>query len=182
LIIPLGLAIAVIAGSHSSTSVNIPNIGPAGPTGGGVTTSTPGVSISHPGSYLNAKGLAAGLARVRHLAPGSKVLLLRIDSTSLSATVVRGHGKAEEILLEPSSTLKEPAGSPGSGGVPLSQINPAVPARLISQLGKQFHVPRSHISYLVAVAFQGLAPTWGIYLKNDADYHASLSGAGLHKG
>jgi hypothetical protein len=33
----------------------------------------------------------------------------------------------------------------------------------------------------VAFWFQGLAPGWGVYLKNDTNYQASLSGAGLHK-
>jgi hypothetical protein len=187
LAIPLTVAIVVIAVVHSSTTVHVPNfsIGTtpgsgAGP-GAGTGSGSGSASVSRPASYLSAKGLAAGLAHVRRLAPGSKLVLLRIDSTSLDATVTQGHGQAEEILLGPSGTLKESAGSAGSAGISFSQIHPAVPPRLIAEMGKRFHVPKSHINYLVAISFQGLPPSWGIYLKNDTNYQASLSGAGLHK-
>jgi hypothetical protein len=179
LAIPLGVAIIVIAAAHSSSSVQTPNISPTSPVAG---FGAPGaVSVSRPTSYLSAKGLAAGLAHVKRLAPGSKLLLLRIDSHSLVATVTRGHGQAEEILLEPTSTLKESAGSGGSGGISFSQIRPAVPSHLIEQMGKRFHVRKRHINYLVADAFPGLPPMWGVYLTNGTNYQASLSGAGLHK-
>jgi hypothetical protein len=182
ILIPLGVVIAIVAAVHTGDTVSTP------------TFSVPGISSNTPSSghhvitttlrtpsYLTATGLTAGLADVRHTAPGSKLLLLRIDSTTLAATVSSGHGQAEEILLGPSGTLKESAGSPGSAGISFSQIKPAVPPRLVSEMARKFHVPRSHLSYMVAIAFQGLPPTWGVYLKNGTNYLASLSGAGLHK-
>jgi hypothetical protein len=186
ILIPLAAVIAVVAVTHSGTTGNAPSIGsintvPGIGIGTGTGTGSGSVSVSRPASYLSAKGLAAGLAHVRRLAPGSKLLLLRIDSHSLAATVTHGRGQAEEILLSPSGTLKESAGSPGSLEISFSQIDPAVPPRLIAEMGRRFHVPKSHISYLVAFSFQGLPPSWGVYLTNDTNYQASLSGAGLHK-
>jgi hypothetical protein len=186
LVIPLAAVIVVLVVVHSSTTIHVPNFGSIGTTPGsgagpGAGAGSGSVSVSRPASYLSAKGLAAGLAHVRRLAPGSRLVLLRIDSTSLDATVTHGHGQADEILLGPSGTLTESAGSPGSAGISFSQIHPAVPSRLIAEMGKRFHVPRSHINYLVAISFQGLPPSWGVYLKNDTNYQASLSGAGLHK-
>jgi hypothetical protein len=180
--IPLALVIAVVAtvSTHSTISTptfSTPGISPNNPTSGHHVITT----TLRRASYLTATGLAAGLAQVRRLAPRSKVELLRIDSTSLAATINSGHGQAEEILLEPTGTLREPAGSPGLPGISLSQINPAVPPRLIKEMATKFHVPKSRINYIVAIAFQGLPPMWGVYLKNGANYQASLTGAGLHK-
>lgn len=202
MLIPLVAVLIVAAGaSHLSSngggSGNPPALGSVPSTGFGgggagssgtatgsatATGSGSGKSSAAPGptSYLTTANLSDGLARVIEMAPGSKLLLLRIDSSSLDATVLTSKQQATNIDFGPYGTSVTGAGSPGERAMAVSSIKPGVVPRLIRQLQTQFHVPAKHISYMVAFWFPGLPPSWGVYLANGTNYLASLSGAGLH--
>ena len=132
-----------------------------------------------PTSYLTAAGLASGLARVQKLAPGSKPLNLRIDSTSLDAQVIQHGGATKEISLTSSGTYVIPLSNLDEPSFPFSELRPAVVPRLITELRRRFHVPPSRIDYAVADSFPGTGPMWRVFLKNGAGYTASISGSGL---
>jgi hypothetical protein len=197
LLIPLvAVLIVVAAASHLSSngggsgtppilgSAPSPGVGAFGAGGSGTATgsgSGKSSAAAGPTSYLTTANLSTGLARVIEMAPGSKLLLLRIDSSSLDATVLTANHQAKNIDFGPYGTTVTGAGSPGSRAMSFSSIKPAVVPALIRQMQSQFHVPAKHINYLVAYWFPGLPPWWGVYLNNDTDYQASLSGAGLHR-
>jgi hypothetical protein len=159
--------------SPSITSINnAPGLSPGG-----------GVSITHapprPTSYLTTANLTAGLARVQRMAPGSRVLNLRIDSTSLDAEVAVHGGNAKEISLSPSGDYDISLTNLNLPSFPFSDIRPSVIPRLLAELQRRFHVHLAQFDYAVADAFAGSAPTWGLFLKNDKGYLASISGAHL---
>jgi hypothetical protein len=197
-ILPVIAVLSVIGAVNKSTSNSNSSAGAgAGPssvtvTGGTATSSSSSSSVTSSGSgtsskpkgptsYLTTANLSAGLARVEKMAPGSKLLDLRLDAMSLDATVV-GHGGVKSIDFGPYGTFVSTGASTGSRAISYSSIHPSVVPRLIAELHRAFHVPPSHVNYVVAFWFPGLAPFWGIYLKapSTADYEASLTGAGLH--
>jgi hypothetical protein len=159
--------------SPSITSINnAPGLSPGG-----------GVSIPHappgPTSYLTTANLTAGLARVQRMAPGSRLLNLRIDSTSLDAEVAEHGGGAKEISLAPSGNYDITLTNMDLPSFPFSDVRPAVIPRLLAELQRRFHVHRGQFDYAVADAFSGAAPSWNLFLKNDKGYLASISGAHL---
>jgi hypothetical protein len=159
--------------SPSITSINnAPGFNPVG-----------GVSIPHappgPTSYLTAANLAAGLARVQRMAPGSRLLNLRIDSTSLDAEVAVHGGGAKEISLAPSGNYDISLSNLDLPSFPFSDVRPAVIPRLLGELENRFHVHPGQFNYAVADAFAGSAPSWDLFLKNGKGYIASISGAHL---
>ena len=161
--------------SPSITSIN--NAPGLGLQGDGTSTSF--TRTPRPTSYLTAAGLASGLTRVRKLAPGSKLLSLRIDSASLDAQVIRHGGATEEISLTSSGTYVIPLSNLHEPSLPFSEVHPAVVPRLITELRRRFHVPPSHVDYAVADSFPGTGASWSVFLKNGAGYTASISGAGF---
>jgi hypothetical protein len=172
------VAVAVVAAvfkagssgdSPSITSINNgPRLGPGG-----------GVSITHPTSYLTTANLTAGLARVQRMAPGSRLLNLRIDATSLDAEVAVHGGDAKEISFSPSGNYVVSLSNINLPSFPFADVRPAVIPRLLAELQRRFHVHLGQFDYAVADAFAGSAPTWALFLKNDKGYLASLSGAHL---
>lgn len=173
------VAIAYSAG-HTGGSPSITSIdNPPGLGLQGDGTSTSFTRTPRPTSYLTAAGLASGLTRVRKLAPGSKLLSLRIDSASLDAQVIQRGGATREISLTSSGTYVIPLGNLHEPSLPFSEVRPAVVPRLITELRRRFHVPPSHIDYAVADSFPGTGAIWSVFLKNGAGYTASISGAGF---
>jgi hypothetical protein len=171
------VGIAFSAG-HSGSSPSITSINNApgfGPSGGGVSITGP----PKPTSYLTAANLTAGLARVQRTAPGSRLLNLRIDASSLDAEVAEHGGAAKEISLAPSGNYDITLSNLNLPSFPFSDVQPAVIPRLLAELQRRFHVHLGQFDYAVADAFSGQAPTWSLFLKNNQAYIASISGAHL---
>ncbi len=173
----VGIAFSAGQTGSSPSITSIDNAPGPGLQGDGSSTSI--TRTPRPTSYLTAAGLASGLTRVRKLAPGSKLLSLRIDSASLDAQVIRHGGATEEISLTSSRTYVIPLGNLHEPSLPFSEVHPAVVPRLIAELRRRFHVPPSHVDYAVADSFPGTGAIWSVFLKNGAGYTASISGAGF---
>src|SRR5512142_1615277 len=89
-------AIPAIHFGHSVSSISVPSF--STPTVS--TPTTPAPSAPRPAaSYLSPRGLRAGLARVARVAPGARVVLLRIDAKSLSTTAVLPGGRAKLVYF-----------------------------------------------------------------------------------
>jgi hypothetical protein len=177
-VVAVGAAIAFSSihnAGHSPSIASINNAPGLSPGGG--------VSITHappsPTSYLTTANLAAGLARVQRMAPGSRLLNLRIDSTSLDAELAERGGGAKEISLAPSGNYDIPLTNMNLPSFPFSDVRPAVIPRLLAELQRRFHVHLGRVDYAVVDAFAGGPPSWDLFLKNGKGYIASISGAHL---
>ena len=139
-----------------------------------VTHAPPG-----PTSYLTAANLATGLARVQRMAPGSRLLNLRIDATSLDAEVAEHGGGAKEISLAPSGNYDMRPEQPGLPSFPFSDVRPAVVPRLLGELERRFHVHRGRVRLRGRGCVRGRATVLGpVPEERQGRYIASISGAG----
>jgi hypothetical protein len=145
------------------------------------TPATPAPTPRRTGSYLTPRGLRAGLVRVARAVPGARVVLLRIDATSLSTTAVLPGGRAKLVYFGPAASMVTGTTAPGQTPLAISRIRPGVVGRLVAAMGARFHVPVRRIDYMVVSSPPGLAPRWIIFSKTAAHrgYSASLDGSGL---
>ncbi len=177
----LAFGVPIVSSIKSAVhSVKVPSFN-FGQTSTSGSTGSSGASPAPPKqvNYLRAGGLRAGLARVRRVAPGARLTLLRVDSDSLSVNASRpGHG-SKQIYFGPSGTSVSVTSSTGQIPIPISEVNPNTLASLVTQLGRRYHV--RHVDYAVLTSPPGLAPAWILFAKNAAHtgYQATLSGQGL---
>jgi hypothetical protein len=179
LIVIAAVAIPVLSITKSVHSVSIPSFN-FGSSTTAPATSAP--SAPHHVSYLTPAGVRAGIAHLRRVVPGARVVLFRIDAKSLSATAVGRHG-AKEVYFGPTGSLVSSAPATGERPVPISQVRPAVVATLIAQMNRRFHVPPRRIDYMVISSPPGLPTQWIVFSKapSHPGFAATLTGAGLHR-
>lgn len=180
LVVLAAVAIPIISASKAGHSTNVPSLN-FGSTTSPSTSATPGTPKRV--TYLSPAGVSAGLAHLKKVAPGARVSLLRIDSKSFNAIVVRRHQGAREIFFGPGITLTTSAPAVSERPVPLSAVRPAVVGRLIAEMHSRFHVPPGRIDYMVISSPPGLPTQWIVFTKapSHPGYGATLGGAGLHK-
>jgi hypothetical protein len=178
-IVLAAIAIPVLSISKSVHSVSIPSVD----FGSGTNSpGTPAPSRARHVSYLTPAGVRAGIAHLKRVVPGARVVLFRIDAKSLSATAVGRHG-AKEVYFGPTATLVTSAPATGERPVPISQVRPAVVGALVAQMNRRFHVPPRRIDYIVISSPAGLPTQWIVFSKarSHPGFAATLTGAGLHR-
>ena len=164
---------------HATNSIKVPSFN----FGQTSTTQNPsGQSGAGPANYLQTGNVRAALARVRHLVPGARLSLLRVDANSFNANAANRRG-AKEIYYGPTGTLVASGVSAGQNGVPIAQVKPGAIGRIVADLHRRFHVPANRIDYIVLTSAPGSPPTWFAFTKTAAHtgYQASLSGGGLKR-
>lgn len=180
-ILIVAFGIPIVSSIKSAVhSIKIPSFHFGTTTSDG-SSSSPVPQPPKPVNYLRVAGVRSGLARLRRIAPGGSVTLLRLDADSLSVTALRrGHG-SKEVYFGPSGTSVTVTSSTGQVPVPISKINPNVIGSLVSQMGRRYHVPARRIDYIVLTSPPGLPAQWVLFTKapSHPGYSASLSGQGL---
>jgi hypothetical protein len=167
--------IGAVKAVHSAT--NLPSFNPG--TGAGAA---PSATVAKPASYLKPAGLRAGLTQIAKLAPGARLVDLRIDANSLSATAILPNRSAKEIYLGPNGTFVTSVPAPDLlRGVTITQIRPNVVGRLVAEMGRRFHVALSRIDYMVVTSAPGLGARWLVFSKapSHPGFSATLRGANL---
>jgi hypothetical protein len=181
LIVVVAVAVPILSATKAVHSIKVPaiNFGSSTPS----TTGTPSPGPARAVSYLTPAGVRAGIAHLKRIVPGARVILFRVDAKTLSATAVGRHGAAKQIYFSPSTTFISSATASGQRPVPLSQVRPGVVGRLVAQMRSRFHVPPSRIDYMVISSPQGLPAQWIVFSKapSHPGFAATLSGGGLHR-
>jgi hypothetical protein len=174
------IAIPIISANKAVHSITVPSFN-FGSTTSPSTSAAPGAPKEV--TYLSPAGVRAGLVHLRKVAPGARVSLLRIDSKSFNAIVVRPHQGAREIYFGPGVTLTTSAPAVSERPIPLSAVTPNVVGRLIAEMRSRFHVPPGRIDYMVISSPPGLPTQWIVFTKapSHPGYGATLGGGGLHK-
>jgi hypothetical protein len=183
LVVAAAIAIPIVSATKHVHSIKIPSFNfdtgsnPSNPS----NPSAP--SAPRRVSYLTPSGVRAGIAHLKHVAPGAKVALLRIDSKSFNAIVVRPHHPTKEYYFGPGVSLTTSAPAVSERPVPISAVRPSVVGKLIAEMRSRFHVPPNRIDYMVISSPPGLPTQWIVFTKapSHPGYGATLSGAGLQK-
>lgn len=175
------VAIPLIAVGNTIRSVSQAVFAKPGPTPTVAHGSpAPSPPAKHP-SYLTAAGARSGLAQLAGLAPGARLSLIRIDATSITATAQLTSGASKLLVIGPTGKFALPTAPTGERPIPLSQIRPAVVAKLVAQMRSRFHVPAARIDYMVLNSAPGLPVHWILFSKapSHSGFTANLNGTHL---
>lgn len=115
-------------------------------------------------SYLTESNIAAGLSTVSRLVPGSRIILLLLDSGTLSAQVLVPGGSKTVDLIPSGSQVSRLSAPPFPSSEYTATIQPAVVPRTIGELRALFHVSTSQVDDATAQALPGQPAIWSLNL------------------
>lgn len=136
-------------------------------------------------SYLTTQGMRAGLAQIARLAPGARLAAVRVTATQISTSAQYGSDRAKEIVIGtnvgPNGFFVAATPATGERPISISQIRPAVVAKLVAQMHTRFDVPVTRISYIVLSSPRGIRAQWILVTtaSGHPEYSATLGGSDL---
>lgn len=110
---------------------------------------------------------------------------MRVTATQISTSAQYGSDRAKEIVIGtnvgPNGFFVAATPATGERPISISQIRPAVVAKLVAQMHTRFDVPVTRISYIVLSSPRGIRAQWILVTtaSGHPEYSATLGGSDL---
>lgn len=141
------------------------------------------VTVASAGSLLQEANVAKALALLEGAAPaGSKVQSLRLTPTDIQGTLAHPNGRQVNVRIDAGLNLtSQRSGGVRPTGPAASEIDPAIPAKLIARAERKLKLKPADLDYVLLTVFSD-EPMWGLYYSEpplDNDATAAFDGSDL---